>query len=209
MEGKHMDKMTKKIIGAFAVIIVVAAAIIGVYALMNRQAEKKAQEEVLPTTEVGKLLAKDLDLKYPETPTEVVKLYWRINRCLYNESLSDSDFEAVLKQLRKLYDEEFLAEEDNSYETMLKNFKKEREKAEDEKQTISSGYVVQENDTIKVKEIDERKCAMVISSALIKVDTKMTKTYEKFMCRRDKKGKWKILGWQQTTADEASEVGVE
>lgn len=204
-----MDKMTKKIIGAFIAIIVVAAAIIGVYFAMNQQAEKKAEEDVLPTTEVGKILSKDLDLKYPETPTEVVKFYWRINRCMYNESLSDSDFEKLLKQLRKLYDEELLAKEENSYEMMLKNFKADKEKTQDEKQSISSASVVQENDTVEVKELDGRECAMVITSTLIKVDGEMTKTFEKFMCRRDSEGKWKILGWQQTTADEASEVGVE
>ena len=56
-----MDKMTKKIIGAFVAIIVVAAAVTGIYFAMNRQAEKKAQEEeALPSSEVGKLLAKDL-----------------------------------------------------------------------------------------------------------------------------------------------------
>lgn len=203
-----MDKMTKKIIGAFVAIIVVAAAVVGIYFAMNRQAEKKAQEEVLPTTEVGKLLAKDLDLKYPETPTEVVKFYWRLNRCMYNESVSDSDFEKLLKQLRKLYDDEFLAQKDNSYETMLENFKKDKEKADDNDQLISA-YVAQENDTVEVKDLDGKECAMIITSTLIKVDGKMTKTYEKFMCRKDSEGKWKILGWQQTTADEAAGVGVE
>jgi len=28
------------------------------------------------------------------------------------------------------------------------------------------------------------------------------------MCRRDAKGKWKILGWQQTNAEEAAKAGM-
>jgi len=203
-----MDKMTKKIIGAFGVIIVAAAVVLGIYFVMNREAEKKAQEEILPSTEVGKLLAKDLDLKYPETPTEVLKLYWRYNRCMYNEGMSDSDFKALLKQLRKLYDDELLSEEGNSFEDMLSKFQEEKKANASAEQTISA-CVVQENDTVVKKDMDGRKCAFVITSSLIKADGEMTKTYEKFLCRRDKEGNWKILGWQQTTADEAAKVDVE
>ena len=175
---------------------------------MNKQAKEEAQEEgKIPSSEAGKLLAKDLELKYPETPTEVLKLYWRLNRCMYNESedVSDSEFEGLLKQLRMLYDDELLAEENNSYETMLKNFKADREKAE---LSISSACIVQANDTIEVVELDGKECATVITFCLIKEDGEMTQTYEKFMCRRDSAQKWKIVGWQLTTADEAAKVGV-
>lgn len=202
-----MDKMTKKIIGTFAVIIVVAAAIVGVFFFMNKQAEKKAQQDQLPTTEIGKLLAKDLDTKYPETPTEVVKLYWRLNRCMYNEKMSDKTFEKLYKQLRKLYDEELLASDGNSYDDMLQNFKKDKKKSEENDQLISA-CVVQENKKVTVKEMNGRDCATVISYSLIKVDGKMTRTYEQFLCRRDSKRKWRILGWQQTTKKEAAKVGV-
>jgi len=103
-----MDKMTKKILGAFVAILVIAACILAVFFFMNKQAKKEAEDNVLPTTEVGKLLAKDLETKYPETPTEVVKLYWRINRCMYNKDTSDKEEEKLLKQMCNLYDEEFL-----------------------------------------------------------------------------------------------------
>ena len=205
-----MDKMTKKIIGAFIAIIVVAAAILGVYSVMNRQAEKEAKEDVLPTTEVGKILAKDLELSYPETPTEVIKLYWRINCCMYNEKkLSDENIEALLKQLRLLYDEELLATESNSYEAMLENFKTDRKKYKDSQQTISSAYIVQKNDTIVVKKVDNRDCTSIISSIMLTAKGDTTKTFEEFFCRKDSNGKWKILGWQQTTAGAAAEVGVQ
>lgn len=204
-----MDKMTKRIIGAFVAIIMVAAVVLAVYFAMNRQAQKDAEEDILPTTEVGKILAKDLELKYPETPTEVLKLYWRINKCMYNDGLSDSDFEKLLKQLRMLYDDELLAEKENSYDAMLKNFKKDREEYQDKDKKISSAYNVQENNTISVKKLDGRDCATVITSTLIKAKgEKGTKTFEKFMCRRDNNGKWKILGWQQTNADEAAKAGI-
>lgn len=202
--------MTKKIIGAFVAIILVAAAVLGVYSAMNRQAQKEAEEDVLPTTEIGKILAKDLELSYPETPTEVVKLYWRINCCMYNEKkLSDENVESLLKQLRLLYDEELLATENNSYEAMLENFKADREKYQESKQTISTAYIVQKNETVVVKKVDNRECTSIISSTMLTAKGDTTKTFEEFFCRKDSDGKWKILGWQQTTAGAASEVGVQ
>ena len=198
------NKMTKRIIGAFAAIILVAAVVLAVYFAMNRQVQKDAEESVLPTTEVGKILAKDLELKYPETPTEVLKLYWRINKCMYNENVGDENFEKLLKQLRML-----LAEENNSYEKMLENFKKDRDSYQEKEQKISDAYNVQSNKTVSVKKLDGRDCATVITSTLVKAKgEKSTKTFEKFMCRRDAKGKWKILGWQQTNAEEAAKAGM-
>ncbi|MCD7826785.1 MAG: hypothetical protein LUH14_12650 [Clostridiaceae bacterium] len=201
-----MDKTKKRTVIAFAAIIVLAVLVLAGYILINRQAEQKAQEEVLPDTEIGKLLAKDLDSKYPGTPTEVVKLYWRMNCCIYNEDLSDEDFDALLTQMRKLYDDELLAETKNSFDTMSENLKKDKEERED--QTFSA-YVVQKNSTVEVETLDDRECATVISSILLKAKNETTKVYEKFTCRKDSDGKWKILGWQESDEEEAETVGVE
>lgn len=104
-----MDKNRKKLMSAFMIMLVIAALAVAGYYIINKQITQKAQDEVnLPDTEVGKLLAKDLDVAYPETPTEVVKLYWRLNQCMYNGSMDDKEFEGLLKQLRKLYDQELL-----------------------------------------------------------------------------------------------------
>lgn len=203
-----MDKMTKKILGAFTAIIVIAAVILAGYFLLNKQANKKAEENVLPTTEVGKILAKDLETKYPETPTEVVKLYWRISRCIYNNETSEKDTEALLKQLRKLYDEEFLKDEKNTYENMLKNLKSDKEKRNDEGQVFVSSNV-QKNDTLEVVKMDGGESTAVMTATLIKGKEKSTKVYENFICRKNGEGDWKILGWQQVTREDAEKVDVE
>ncbi len=204
-----MSKIRKRMFAAIAVIILVAAVVFIAFVLINRQAERKAQEEILPTTEIGKVLAKDLDTKYPETPTEVVKMYWRINNCIYNEGATDKQFEQLLQQLRKMYDEELLASEDNSMENMGEKLKKDVEQRKKAKQTLSV-YLVQQNDTVEVQDLNGRDAASVIASILIKAKgEKATKTYEKFLCRRDSKGDWKILGWEQVSQKEAETVGVE
>ena len=102
-----------------------------------------------------------------------------------------------------------LGEENNSYEKMLENFKKDRDSYQEKEQKISDAYNVQSNKTVSVKKLDGRDCATVITSTLVKAKgEKSTKTFEKFMCRRDAKGKWKILGWQQTNAEEAAKAGM-
>ena len=105
-----MDKNKKKITSAFFImLIIVVLAVTGYYVINKKITQDAADEVKLPNTEYGKLLAKDLDTAYPKTPTEVVKLYWRFNQCMYNEDdLSNSEFEGLLKQLRRLYDDEFL-----------------------------------------------------------------------------------------------------
>ena len=203
-----MDKMTKKIMGAFAAILVIAALILAGYFMMNKQAEKKAEDSVLPTTEVGKLLAKDLETKYPETPTEVVKLYLRINRCMYNEDTSDKDMEAVLKQLRNLYDNELLQDEKNTYENMLKKLKDDKKKRVDAGQTFLPS-VVQKNNALEIVKMDGKDSTAVMTATTIKGKEETTKVYERFVCRRGDDGKWKILGWQQVTQAEAEKVDIE
>ena len=103
---------------------------------------------------------------------------------------------------------QFLKEEKNSVDAMYKNFLKEKESRLDADQSLSS-YIVQKNDTIEVKEIDNKLHATVTTATLIGVKgDKSQVVYENFMCRKDSDNKWKILGWQQVSADEAEDAGV-
>ena len=198
-----MDKMTKKILTVFVVVVAAALVIfIGVRAYQQKEAEKKG-EDSLPKTEVGKLLAKDLDLEYPGTPTEVVKLFWRINKCLYNTNMKEKDQKALYQQLRRLYDDEFLGQKGNSEEDMYQSLKKDIKKFDDAKNHISS-YIVQEDDQVQYAEVKGKEEATLVASVLeTSKKSKTTESYAKYICRKDSKEHWKILGWQQITAEEA------
>lgn len=198
-----MDKMTKKILTVFVVVVAAALAIfIGVRAYQQKEAEEKG-EASLPKTEVGKLLAKDLDLEYPGTPTEVVKLFWRINKCLYNTNMKEKDQKALFQQLRRLYDDEFLGQKGNSEEDMYQSLKKDIKKFDDSKNHITS-YIVQEDDQVQYAEVKGREEATLVASVLeTSKKSKTTESYAKYICRKDSKEHWKILGWQQITAEEA------
>ena len=197
-----MDKNKKKITSAFFImLIIVVLAVTGYYVINKKITQDAADEVKLPNTEYGKLLAKDLDTAYPKTPTEVVKLYWRFNQCMYNESdLSNSEFEGLLKQLRKLYDDEFLSHSDNSWDKMLKNFKLDKKKYKSNKQKISS-YIVQDNDDVKFGEEKGKECAILYTNTLVKKGSDRVRLYEKFMCRKDSSGNWKILGWSNAAKE--------
>lgn len=198
-----MDKMTKKILIVFVVVVAAALLIFaGVRVYQQKEAEENS-EATLPKTEVGKLLAKDLELEYPGTPTEVVKLFWRINKCLYNTNMKEKDQKALYQQLRLLYDEEFLNQKGNSEEEMYQSLKKDIKTFDESKNFISS-YIVQEDDQVKYAEVDGKEEATLVASVLeTSKKTKTTESYAKYICRKDAKEHWKILGWQQITAEEA------
>ena len=197
-----MDKNKKKITSAFFImLIIVVLAVTGYYVINKKITQDAADEVKLPNTEYGKLLAKDLDTAYPKTPTEVVKLYWRFNQCMYTEDdLSDSEFEGLLKQLRRLYDDELLSHSDNSWNKMLKNFKSDKKTYKSNKQKISS-YIVQDNDDVKFGEEKGKECAILYTNTLVKKGSDRVRLYEKFMCRKDSSGNWKILGWSNAAKE--------
>lgn len=193
-----MKKGTKKIIFSLIGIIAAAVCVVVLYYLISEGKIGASGNSTAADSEVQKLLKKDNDTAYPETPTEVVKLYWRYNKCIYNSSMNDKNLQGMLKQLRKFYDAELLEGEGNSWDDMLEQVKKDQGSYLKKERKIAS-YVVQPNSTIQRAELDGRECATVISGVLTKEKSKRDQVYEKFICRKDESGRWRILGWQQTT----------
>ena len=180
--------MNKKKIGiTFVALVCLAVVVLTIFYMISNGKISGSRESKSSTTEVDKLMSKDLDNGYPETPTEVLKLYKEYNK--------------LLKQLRKLYDAELLDVKDNAWEKMHKRLAKERKSYKKKEQTIST-YVVQPAGSIEYTTINKRECATVITGTLTKAKQKRMQIYEKFLCRKDAKGKWRILGWEQTTDKE-------
>lgn len=196
--GKRDKKAGKgqKTAIVFIILIVVAALVLVGYYMLVRNNKKGEGSASLPRTEVGKLKAKDLELEYPGTPTEVVKLYWRLNKCLYNNSMRKKDFKELFQKQRMLYDDEFLEAEGNSYEEMEEAFQKDKAAFSKAKRLISS-YIVDDDNQVKRGEVDGKECATLTVSILETKKSKSMKTYASFMCRKSEDGKWKILGWEQ------------
>lgn len=143
LHGNGGSSMNKKKIGiTFVALVCLVVVVLTIFYMISNGKISGSRESKSSTTEVDKLMSKDLDNGYPETPTEVLKLYWRYNKCLYNTTLTDKEYNKLLKQLRKLYDTELLDVKDNAWEKMHKRLAKERKSYKKKEQTIST-YVVQ------------------------------------------------------------------
>lgn len=118
---KSFKPSTGKKLAAFSffMCMVVIGGMAVYYQYMKRQQLKSTTQT--PTTEVQKLIDKDLDQGYPETPVEVMKLWGRYNQCLYNSNMTDEQREELVKKLRYMYSEE-LAQK-NPEKNMYRNFR--------------------------------------------------------------------------------------
>lgn len=192
-----MGKGTKKIVFSLFAIIVAAVCVVVLYYLISEGRLESSGISAANESEVQKLLEKDIDTSYPETPAEVVKLYWRYNKCIYNNAGGEKNTKGLLKQIRKFYDTELLEGEGNSWDEMLKQVKNEQAEYAKKKRTIST-YVVQPNSTVQYADLDGKESAAVMSGVLTKEKSKRLQVYEKFICRKDQDGRWRILGWKQT-----------
>lgn len=192
-----MGKGTKKIVFSLFGIIVAAVCVVVLYYLISEGKLESSGKSAADESEVQKLLEKDIDTSYPETPAEVVKLYWRYSKCIYNNAGGEKNTKGLLKQIRKFYDTELLEGEGNSWEEMLKQVKNEQAEYAKKKRTIST-YVVQPNSTVQYADLEGKEGAAVMSGVLTKEKSKRSQVYEKFICRKDQDGKWRILGWKQT-----------
>lgn len=202
-----MKKETKKVVFSFLGVACVAVFAVVLFYLISQGKLGSSGNSAATASEVEKLLEKDNDTVYPETPTEVVKLYWRYNKCIYNSSMNDKKMQGMLKQLRKFYDAELLEGEGNSWDEMLEQVRKDQQSYLKKERKIAR-YTVQQSSTVQYAEVDGRECATVISGVLTREKSKRNQVYEKFICRKDEEGRWRILGWQQTTdKDEIAYLG--
>lgn len=200
MKKSNHQKTRKKIIGFVLVMGLIVVGALGIY----YQYMKKQQTDSVvhtPTTETEKLMAKDLEMGYPETPTEVMKLWGRFNQCLYNTSLDEEQFTALLKQLRIMYSSDLLAQ--NPEETHSTNLKKEISKFQEDKGNIVS-YSAETGKSVQYKTVNNRECANIRISYFINKKGSYVKSFQDFILVKED-NKWKILGFKEADTTSAAE----
>ena len=188
-------KTTGKTIVSMVLICVV---LVGFYFLLNQNEGAGNKNKTEKSTEAQLLLQKDYDRNYPATVREVVTQFARISQCLYNEELSDEEFDGLVKQMRKLYDEELLAE--NPEETASDKLKAEVLIAKKNKYYMHR-YQVQKLSSVK----EDNGFASIIVCITMNNDGRMEKSYEEFLLREDEKERWKIVGWRLTNPVDMSD----
>lgn len=193
--GIFRGKNAKLLTMMTAIAVVVVLLYVG---LTKKEEEKNSQLTVEAATEVGILMDKDLDAEYPASVREVVKLYLRIITSYYNEDLDEKELVAIADQQRALFDKELL--DNNTYGDFMKRLKNEISSYKSANKTVIN-YQINSNQSVQYWWNNDRECASIM--VVVNMNGKsLNQVYEKFILRKDDKGKWKILGWQLADEDD-------
>lgn len=182
--------MMKKTIRTIIVVTIFAGLILGYYYYLSTRNSNGAENSADKQTEIEKVLDLNLNLDYPATPREVVKVYNRFLACYYNENPSEKEVKKLAAKQRALLDQELL--DYNPEETYYANISADVKKHEEEKRTIQTATVCGTNEVI-YKTVDARECAYVTCSYFVKVDNAFESTVQRYVLRKDEDENWKIL----------------
>lgn len=179
----------KKKRGLITFLILVVLVVLGVLAVYYQYMKKLQLQDTVhtPTTETEKLVAKDMDAGYPETPKEVIKLFGRINQCIYNKKLSDDDFSTLVGKLRVLYCESL---QKKIHRIRWKVRFRQRRKISSEKRKIIN-YSIEDENKFQYKTIDGTEMVYLKFSYFVRTDNDYnTVNWYAILVKED--GKWRI-----------------
>ena len=179
--AKKRTLITIFVMSTIAVLVVLAY-----YYLVNRTDVTNDEP-----TEVEVLINKDLELYYPATPKEVVKLYSNIVQNLYTE-IEEDEYKALNLKIRELFDKELL--EFNSLDKSLNQLSNEILEWQDAKRRIVNfSFANDENNHSRVEDGVEYQTITVTYT--FEEKSKFIEDYS-FILRKDENNRWKILGWK-------------
>ena len=191
--------MKKKDAGKTIVFMVLVCLVLGGLYFVLNQNEGKDKEKIKGNEAAQSLLRKDYDRNYPATVREVLIQHMSISQCLYNEEISDEEFDTLVTMMRKLYDEELLEKNpESSYKSNLKN---EIAAAKAGKYRMSY-YEVNKLSGVKYWTAEEDEFASILVCITMNNDGQIEKSWEEFLLREDEKERWKIVGWRLAEAVE-------
>jgi hypothetical protein len=176
--------------------LVIAFAVLSFYFYWTYRTNPMKKTSVENRTEAEKLIARDLTANYPQTPREVVKLFGRFMKALYND-VKDKDMEPLALKVRELYDEEFLNA--NPEEEYLQKLYSDIASWKDKDRKITN-YILVKEELEQQEEIDGVQYATVFISFTVQEGRKVQETW-RMLLRQDEKSRWKILGWQLVRDD--------
>ncbi len=190
------QKMAKNMtVFAFVTCLLVIGVIFVFY--QHKKADKAESGNIPSATELQKLTEKDLEMGYPETPTEVVKFFARINQYIYNTGgLDDETFDKLLNQLRLLYSKSLL--DQNTFEEQKENFIAEVQEFQKKKRKIAN-YTVDKESSLKYLDYDGQKCAFIQISFFMSGNGNYSKVFQDYILVKEEK-RWKILAFKKNVS---------
>ena len=179
-------------------IVICAAIVVGYYYYLSRKNDKQSTEQTDEMSEVDKIISRDFEGKYPNSPREVVKWYNRIITAYYGQEYSDEELEKMADQARMLMDDELLKYNDR--DSYLTSLKADIENYKNRKRVIVQSRVCDSND-IRYATVKGFSCAYVNTYYFVKEGSNYTRSYQEFVLRKDKEGNWKILTFRLTDGE--------
>ena len=175
-------------------LILLAAFIVGGFCYFTFRPHMDV-DYVTDVSELDKLLTLKVENTYPSTPREVLKMYNRYLTVIYNEDLDDSQIKTLLEKQRVFYDSELLSANsfDSNYTSLVNDIAMYRKS---QKSIVKSS--VSASTDVTYKEVDGESYAVMEASYFIRSGAaEFTKTYERYLFRKDATGKWRILGFEK------------
>lgn len=187
------QKMAKNMsVFAFLGCLVIIGVIFVYY--QHKNGDKAGTEKVTVASEVQKLAQKDLEMGYPETPTEVMKYFGRLNQCLYNtKGLEGESFEKLFAQLRTFYSQSLL--DQNTLQEHEESLQAEIQEFQDKKRRIVN-YTVDKSSSVQYKQIEGRECAFVQLAFFMSENGSYSKSFQDYILVKEDK-RWKILAFRK------------
>lgn len=187
-------KKTARLVGSLCLVV---AIVLAIFLTLNlREDNSIFSKDEKPNTEAQNILSKDVDRNYPATVREVVRLFARISKCYHNETISEEEFQGLVKMQRKLFDEEFLA--NNPLDTFTNNLAAELDAAKGRKYQMVTWRVQKQSSVVTWQEGENHFASIIAGFTMNDKDVGYTRTFEEFLLREDEKGRWKIVGWRLT-----------
>lgn len=188
--------------GIIIAIVLCAALVCGGFYYMKDYLGSRNRGDEL--TEVQKIIARDLQGQYPQTPREVTKFYNRIIVAYYEGKLTDDEFDAMADQALMLFDEELL--EANPKEEYKKSVQADVADFAARKRSITKASVCDSKDVIYRNDANNGdEIAYVLASYFVKQSNGYDKTYQQYVLRKNEDGNWKILTYYQVQGAESTE----
>ena len=90
--------------------MILVGMLVGFYFYVNNKMEGTgAVQETDVVTKTQQVLLRNMEIQYPPSPKEVVRYYFEITQCFYNEENTDEQIQDLALQIQKLYDDELIA----------------------------------------------------------------------------------------------------
>ena len=191
----------KKVIRAGLAAVICIVAIVSVYFFFTKRSQPSL-EDAVEVTEIQKLVTRNLDTNYPETPREVVKFYSRIINCYYDKEYTDEELYQLGDQARQLFDEKLL--ENNPREEYFENLKEEIEEYKQISKRIVT-WRVSKTSEITYDTINGYDYAYVKASYYLTSTESYGFAKQTYELRRDENNRWKILAFYKTEEEDSNE----